>query len=85
MTSLYQTPLFMGNPHMWGAEPGWLNELEGIRVPNSIDDLSVIDVEPITGKAIYVNKLLQVNIYVEKFTTIFNWFNPKVKTGLFYP
>lgn len=48
-------------------------------------DLSVVDIEPITGKVLYANKMLQVNIFLAPDTLAFNWFNPGIRQNLFYP
>jgi hypothetical protein len=50
MTSAFHSPIFMGNPHMFLADPKWREKIKGMKPTNPNVDQNLIDVEPNLGK-----------------------------------
>eukprot|EP01116_Phalansterium_solitarium_P009836 TRINITY_DN24168_c0_g1_i1.p1 TRINITY_DN24168_c0_g1~~TRINITY_DN24168_c0_g1_i1.p1 ORF type:complete len:770 (-),score=188.90 TRINITY_DN24168_c0_g1_i1:661-2970(-) len=85
MTGVLNAPAFYSNPHFFGCDPKWPAMLPGTQQPDWHNDLTVVDVEPLTGKVVNVSKYLQVNFYIEPDSAWFLMFNPRFPTGLMYP
>jgi hypothetical protein len=83
LTSIKKAPLFLSYIHMFNVDRFWINKVEGMQ-PNWETDMILAYVAPILGRIVMVNRGVQANFYVDK-PELFNFFSPKVTTGLFYP
>jgi hypothetical protein len=85
MTKRYRnTPIFLTNPHFYLMNPKWREKVGGI-MSQGENDTDKVDIEPHLGKVFRVVRALQINIYIDKESAWFNWWNPNVPKGLFYP
>eukprot|EP01114_Cavostelium_apophysatum_P001798 TRINITY_DN1156_c0_g1_i4.p1 TRINITY_DN1156_c0_g1~~TRINITY_DN1156_c0_g1_i4.p1 ORF type:complete len:756 (-),score=105.59 TRINITY_DN1156_c0_g1_i4:1163-3430(-) len=85
LTALKQSPVFIGNPHMILADDIWREKIIGMAPPNPATDLTSVDLEPITGKVVQVNKSLQVNLYVPSDSYNYIFYTPGIQKGAMYP
>ena len=63
-------PIYGSNPHFYDADPSLLDCVEGLNPANASNDITMIDVEPITGANIQLQKNLQLNVKVNKYKTM---------------
>ncbi|OAF70756.1 hypothetical protein A3Q56_01460 [Intoshia linei] len=63
LISFNMLEIIITGTHFYGAE-GFLKHLDGIKKPNKDDDMTWIEVEPITGKAFCGRKKLQTNFFI---------------------
>jgi len=77
------TTIFISNPHMYGADPNYINKIKGMIQP-SLSDVSIIDIEPNTGSVTHLADALQINLYVDPKIQM-NTFHKKVQKDIFYP
>ena len=66
-TQYPQIPVFGSNPHFYGGDPSLLDCVEGLDPANASDKVVKIDVEPVTGANIQLQKSLQLNVKVTKY------------------
>eukprot|EP01100_Stratorugosa_tubuloviscum_P014886 TRINITY_DN821_c0_g8_i1.p1 TRINITY_DN821_c0_g8~~TRINITY_DN821_c0_g8_i1.p1 ORF type:complete len:755 (+),score=264.24 TRINITY_DN821_c0_g8_i1:89-2353(+) len=79
------TPIFLSNPHFYGVlDQQWINKTTGI-VQNILNDTTIIDIEPNTGKVFNVQESLQVNVFLNVSKHFFSVFNPDVVNDVFFP
>jgi len=80
------TPIYFSNPHWYNVPGNWTKYVDGIK-PNPEIDVTVVDIEPNTGKALKAYQSLQVNVYFPDQAQWFGDYSPyqNVSKGFFYP
>jgi len=75
--------IFMSNPHMFGADPNYVNKIKGMKEASQ-EDISVIDIEPNTGSVTNLADGLQINLYLDPRLQI-NTYHKNVQKDVIYP
>lgn len=65
----YGAPGFLSLPHFYGADPTYLNYVDGMK-PSKNDHEFYIVLEPITGIPVNVAARLQVNLHIQRYPNI---------------
>ena len=68
-TQYPEIPIYGSNPHFYAGDPSLLDCINGVDPSNSSGDITMIDVEPITGANIQLQKNLQLNVKINKYDT----------------
>ena len=66
-TQYPEIPIYGSNPHFYGGDPSLLDCVEGLDPANASDKVVKIDVEPVTGANIQLQKSLQLNVKVTNY------------------
>ena len=66
-TQYPEIPVYGSNPYFYGGDPSLLDCIEGLDPSNASEKVVKIDVEPITGANIQLQKSLQLNVKVTKY------------------
>lgn len=69
-TQYPEIPIYGSNPHFYRGDPSLLDCVDGLDPANASDKITKIDVEPITGANIQLEKNLQLNVKVNKYDNI---------------
>jgi hypothetical protein len=70
------SPVFLSNPHFFASPPYWPSRLTGDSGKiNLARDMTMVDIEPYTGKVVQFVKGLQVNLYISQNNTWFDYTN----------
>lgn len=77
-------PLYMSQPRFFYTDPYYADQVILNKQPNPADCETIVDIEMISGNAMFAQKRLQVNFFVSNETN-FSIFYPNVRTGFFYP
>ena len=67
-TQYPEIPVYGSNPHFYGGDPSLLDCVEGLNPANASDKVVKIDVEPVTGANIQLQKSLQLNVKITKYS-----------------
>ena len=66
-TQYPEIPIYASNPHFYGGDPSLLDCVEGLDPANASDKIVKIDVEPVTGANIQLQKSIQLNVKITKY------------------
>ncbi|XP_076070187.1 lysosome membrane protein 2-like [Mytilus galloprovincialis] len=75
-------PIYMSQPHFYAGDPDIINSVIGLH-PTPIIHQTILDVEPMTGIVMNINKRLQINIYLQNVTNIRD--SARFTDGLYLP
>jgi hypothetical protein len=77
--------VFLSNPHMYGADPTYTSKIQG-QTQNPESDITVIDIEPITGAVTNYYEALQINAFLDPAKKrMCDLYNEKVQWDVMYP
>eukprot|EP00698_Gefionella_okellyi_P017448 TRINITY_DN5102_c0_g1_i1.p1 TRINITY_DN5102_c0_g1~~TRINITY_DN5102_c0_g1_i1.p1 ORF type:complete len:749 (+),score=156.41 TRINITY_DN5102_c0_g1_i1:232-2247(+) len=84
-TAVQQSPVFLGYGDFYGAFKEWWQKVGGV-IPDRENDITTVDIEPITGKVMRARQQLQMNIYIgPPQPEFFSVYNKKFPINVMYP
>ena len=66
-TQYPEIPVYASNPYFYRGDPSLFDCIEGLDPANTSDNIVKIDVEPVTGANIQLEKAIQLNVKITKY------------------